>query len=67
MSDELFRRIQVQHNIDFKICNEQTIELVNETKSLGVIFDYKINFSSHVSYVQQKLSKGTAILCKYSI
>lgn len=38
------------------VCNCQEIEQVDEFKYLGVIFDYQLNFTSHVSNLTRSIN-----------
>ena len=37
---------------------------VTETKFLGVIIDYKLNWSPHITYISKKVAKGVGIILK---
>ena len=37
---------------------------VTETKFLGVIIDYKLNWSPHITYISKKVAKGAGIILK---
>ena len=37
---------------------------VTETKFLGVIIDYKLNWSPHITYIRKKVAKGVSIILK---
>ena len=37
---------------------------VTETKFLGVIIDYKLDWSPHISYISKKVAKGVCIILK---
>ena len=37
---------------------------VTETTFLGVIFDYKLNWSPHIRYVSKTIAKGVGIILK---
>ena len=37
---------------------------VTETKFLGVIIDYKLNWSPHIMYISKKVTKGVGIILK---
>ena len=52
-------------NMDVKLCiHKIPIQQVDNTKVLGVIIDYNLNWSNHVSYINSKLAKGIGIICK---
>ena len=40
------------------------IKEVFETKFLGVVIDYKMNWSPHIKYISKKVAKGTGIILK---
>lgn len=42
----------------------ENIETVTENKFLGIIIDNKLNWKSHIKYVQSKLSRNIAVLHK---
>merc|ERR1711895_406336 len=44
--------------------NNQSIELVIETRFLGVIIDDKLSWSKHIRHVSKKVSKGVGIIKK---
>ena len=44
--------------------NGQAISEINETKSLGVIIDNKINWNDHIKYVAGKVSQGVGRMIK---
>ena len=37
---------------------------VTETKFLGIIIDYKLNWSPHITYISKKIAKGVGIILK---
>ena len=47
--------VQIQGNI---------IDHVNATKFLGIIIDNKLNWSDHINYIQNKISKSLGIIYK---
>ena len=51
------------YNIDIKI-NNVRIEQVKHTKFLGVIFDDRLDWSNHISYINTKIAKGIGIICR---
>ena len=53
-------------NTKMKI-RDQTTEKVKVSKFLELKIDDKLNWKEHISYVQTKLSKTTAILIKNEI
>uniref|UniRef100_A0A672HHM4 Reverse transcriptase domain-containing protein n=1 Tax=Salarias fasciatus TaxID=181472 RepID=A0A672HHM4_SALFA len=46
------------------IIDQEIIEKVDEFKFLGVLIDNKLNWKSHIKYVQTKISKSVAVLNK---
>ena len=48
---------------EIKIMGEK-IEMVHETKFLGVMLDSKLSWQPHIAYISKKISKGIGILCK---
>ena len=51
--------------MDIKLCiNNVPIQQVNNTNFLGVIIDDDLNWSNHISYINSKIAKGNAIICK---
>jgi hypothetical protein len=44
--------------------NGETLDIVDETKFLGIILDSELNWKKHVSYTSKKLAKAIAILSK---
>ena len=50
-------------DIDIKM-NDQPIDVVKETKFLGVILDDKLSWSKHIQYIGNKVSKGIGIIKK---
>ena len=61
----LFRPINASNNITLSIkINEKQIAEKMHAKYLGVIIDNKLTFSSHISKICQKLTKGNYILAK---
>ena len=49
----------------FKICGE-SIQLVKQTKALGLIIDEDLNFKEHGKAVYKKLAKKWGTICSYS-
>ena len=43
---------------------EKNLANVNNTKFLGVIIDSKLNWSDHIRYIKNKISKSIGILTK---
>ena len=54
---------KVLPDIDIKM-NGHNIDVVQETKFLGVILDDKLSWSKHVQYIGNKVSKGIGIIKK---
>jgi hypothetical protein len=52
-----------KHNINIKI-EGTTIELVKETKFLGVLLDSGITWKQHAAYISKKISKSLGILAR---
>ena len=50
------------HNMCF-IAGNRIME-VTETKFLGVIIDYKLNWYPHITYISKKVTKGVGIILK---
>ena len=48
---------------EIRIMGEK-IEMVHETKFLGVMLDSKLSWQPHIAYISKKISKGIGILCK---
>ena len=44
--------------------NGTCIMEVTETKFLGVVIDYKLNWSSHIMHINKKIAKGIGIILK---
>jgi hypothetical protein len=44
--------------------NGETLDIVEETKFLGVILDSELSWTKHISYTSKKLAKSIAILSK---
>ena len=54
---------KVKFNFSIKIDNE-AIMRVNSTKFLGVMIDSRLNWSCHINYIKNKISKGIGIIHK---
>jgi hypothetical protein len=50
-------------SISVKI-EDQQIDLVQQTKCLGIILDNKLNWKNHISYLTQKIAKSIGILSR---
>ena len=60
----IFHRARLKHNnVNISLC-DISLNRVTLTKFLGVIFDDKLSFSRHVSYIKNKISKGMGIIIK---
>ena len=44
--------------------NKVTIEQVKHTTFLGVIFDDRLEWSNHITYINRKIAKGVGIVCR---
>ena len=55
------RKSSANNLVNIKI-NNQTLEIVNHTKFLGVVIDNKLSWKEHALYTSKKLSKSIAIL-----
>ena len=61
----MFHRTRIKLNTNFKILiNNNIIDHTNNTKFLGVIIDNKMNWSAHIHYIKNKISKSIGILFK---
>ena len=61
----MFHRTRIKLNTNFKILiNSNIIDHTNNTKFLGVIIDNKMNWSAHIHYIKNKMSKSIGILFK---
>ena len=52
-----------KNNITINIANEHIME-AKSTKFLGVIIDQSLTWIDHINYVQNKIAKGSHIICK---
>lgn len=59
----IFSRKSISNNVSLSI-NSYPLTRVYSTKFLGVIIDSNLNWKSHISYVNSKLSKCVSILFK---
>ena len=55
-------RRKVSHNKLF--INNSMVTQVNCSKFLGIILDNKLNWTSHIAYIKNKIAKGMGILLK---
>ena len=51
-----------QYNIHIEI-NKVPIEQGKHTQFLGVIFDDRLEWSNHITYINTKIAKGVGIIC----
>ena len=49
-------------NLSVLLLNRENIKIIEGTKFLGVIYDSKINFKSHISKLGQRLSRTSGLL-----
>ena len=56
-------RIKHGHNITMYI-NKNPIERKSSTQFLGIIIDNKLNWSAHITYTKNKISKSIGIIYK---
>ena len=61
----MFHRTRIKHIRNFKIyiCNNAIDRLIN-TKFLGDIIDSKLNWTAHILYIKNKISKSIGIIYK---
>ena len=52
-----------KRKVNIKI-EDQNIEQVSKTKSLGVIIDEQLNWKEHILYMSNKLSKAIGVIIK---
>ena len=52
-----------QYKIHIEI-NKVPIEQVKHTQYLGVIFDDRLEWSNHITYINTKIAKGVGIICR---
>ena len=60
----MFHRSRIKNNNYNIEMGNTTLQQLNITKFLGVIIDDKLNFIHHISYINNKISKGMGILLK---
>ena len=60
----VFHRAKIKQTKQQVVIDNQDILLVNHTKFLGVIIDNKLNWTEHITYVKNKISKSIGILYK---
>ena len=59
----LHRARHKQYQIYIEI-NKVPIEQVTHTQFLGVIFDDRLEWSNHITYINTKIAKGVEINCR---
>ena len=52
-----------QYNIHIEI-NKVPIEQVKHTQFIGEIFDDRLEWSNHITYMNTKIAKGVGIICR---
>ena len=60
----LFMPKSFSHYTDHIVINQTRIQVVKETKFLGVIIDNKLKWSAHITYISKKIFKGIGIILK---
>ena len=61
----LFHRTRIKTNLHKDIIiSDSSLTCIKSTKFLGVIIDNKLNWSEHIQYVKNKISKSNGILRK---
>ena len=62
----LFHRTRIKHKVheDRVHISGSNLVKVNNIKFLGVIIDSKLNWSDHITYIKNKISKSIGILTK---
>ena len=62
----LFHRTRIKHKVheDRVHISGSNLVKVNNIKFLGVIIDSKLNWSDHIAYIKNKISKSIGILTK---
>ena len=62
----LFHHTRIKHKVheDRVHISRNNLARVNNIKFLGVIIDSKLNWSDHITYIQNKISKSIGILTK---
>ena len=59
----VFHRARIKSDEHAVITIDNVIlQRTNSLKYLGVIFDYKLNWTQHISHVRNKISKGIGIM-----
>ena len=62
----LFHRTRIKHKVHkdrVNICGSNLVK-VNNIKFLSVIIDSKLNWSDHITYIKNRISKSIGILTK---
>ena len=62
----LFHRTRIKHKVheDRVHISGNNLVKVNNIKFLGVIIDSKLNWSDHITYIKNNISKSIGILAK---
>lgn len=61
----IFRRSRTKLTISKSlVIDNVTIQMVKETKFLGMIIDEHLNFGAHITNIKQKVSRGLGVLFK---
>ena len=60
----VFHRDRHKHNNIHIEINKVPIEQVKHTQFLGVIFDDRLEWSNHITYINTKIAKGIGIICR---
>ena len=60
----LFHRSQIKTSDINVVMQQNTIDLVNSTKFLGLIIDDKLKWHEHIQHVKHKIARSIGILYK---
>ena len=60
----VFHRSKIKKNTDDVIMCNNKLTCTTSTKFLGLIIDNKLNWSEHIMYIKNKISKSVGILFK---
>ena len=60
----LFHRTRIKHKVHKDRMHGSNLVKVNNIKFIGVIIDSKLNWSDHITYIKNKISKSIGILTK---
>ena len=64
----MFHRTRIKHNSNFKmLINNNIVAHIYNTKFLEVIIDNKLNWATHILYINSKIYKSIGILLKIRI